>query len=79
MQSVHIKFIDTKSCELVYSAAKMGKCLQATLYDSLNELLQAVPNLDGVGSLLSNHLFDLTFDSNEQSILESILFTRGGW
>lgn len=73
MQSVHIKFIDTKSCELVYSAAKMGKCLQATLYDSLNELLQAVPNLDGVGSLLSNHLFDLTFDSNEQSILESIL------
>jgi hypothetical protein len=73
MQSVHIKLDDTMLCELVYSTAKMGQCLQTTLCNTLNGLLQAIPNLSGVDSLLSNHLFDSTFDNKEQEILSKLL------
>ncbi|MBU2968259.1 DUF1837 domain-containing protein [Pseudoalteromonas sp. C2R02] len=73
IQSVHIKLNDTKLCELVYSTAKMGQCLQTTLCNTLNGLLQAIPNLSGVDSLLSNHLFDSTFDNKEQKILSKLL------
>jgi hypothetical protein len=78
LQSVHIKFTGTVQCELVYSTARMGQCLQTTLSNTLNDLLQAIPNLSGVDSLLSNHLFDSTFDIKDQTILEQLLLPTEG-
>jgi hypothetical protein len=73
LQSVHIRFIDALHCELVYSTARMGICLETTLLSTLNDLIQAIPDLSGVDSLFSNHLFDSTFDDVEQTVLESLL------
>ncbi len=73
LQSVHIKLISSQHCELIYSTAKMGTCLEKTLLASLNNLLQAIPNLSGAGSLVGTHLFDSTFDHKEQAILEKFL------
>jgi len=78
LQSVHIKLIDSQNCELIYSTAKMGACLEITLLTSLNNLLQAIPNLNGADSLVSTHLFDSTFDLKEQAILESFLIPTEG-
>jgi hypothetical protein len=78
LQSVHIRFIDAMSCELVYSTAKMGLCLETTLLSTLNDVLQAIPDLNGVGSLFSNHLFDSTFDNDEQAVLGKLLLPSEG-
>lgn len=51
----------------------MDVCLQSALVEGLESLLQAIPNLSGANSIISNHLFDSTFDEKEQSVLEKIL------
>jgi hypothetical protein len=73
LQSAHVKLVDSNSCELVYSAARMGSSLQNTLCCTLNDLLMAIPTLSGADSLLSNHLFESTFDTQDQSIIEKLL------
>jgi len=78
MQSVHVRFIDSMSCELVYSMAKMGACLETTLLSAMGEMLQAIPDISGADSLLGNHLFDSTFDSAEQLVLEKLLLPSEG-
>lgn len=78
MQSVHVKFGSAMQSELVYSMANMGTCLETMLFSTLNDVLKAIPNLSGTDSLFSNHLFESTFDNEEQTILEGLLLPMEG-
>ena len=78
LQSVHVRFIGAMSCELVYSMARMGVCLETTLLSALSDMLQAIPDIAGADSLFSNNLFDSTFDTTEQIVLEKLLLPSEG-
>ena len=72
LQSAHIRFLDS-TCELIYSGARMGGNLEETLCCALNGLLNEIPTLSGVDSLLSSHLFESTFDTHDQLTIEKLL------